>query len=961
MLAAVAQRVAAAAEPVCAAYLNRACGFVVRLDPSDSARASAHGTRDVTLTAGMVRLVETEDELAAVVAHEFGHHLAGHLGRQRTRGAVAGTVAATALGAVVPFGGLAGWALGQGAAQLGAGAARLAYSKGEEREADYLGAYLVARAGYDLERAGNLWARLSRPDAAARGSGLGGAPRHPSGGGRAARGVAPGGGGDPRLARPDAAAPGGIAVEPRARAVRPDGRTCWQPRIAAQVGPPRRNMNVAPAARRVLPGAACSTQHGPHGGPRADGEREGRCRGGGRGRSACAAGVERRRKPGPRRPVNKPMVQPLGGLDASGDAPPGLAEAPPPPFLEFARGVQRQSALRARITDAYRRPEEECLPPLLAAATLPEPVARAARGLARRLVEALRAKGGRGGVEALMREFSLSSEEGVALMCLAEALLRIPDSETRDALIRDKVGARDWRSHLGHSPSLFVNAATWGLVVTGKLTATSSEAGLAAALTRLIGRGGEPVIRKGVDLAMRMLGEQFVCGQTIEEALANSRRMEAKGFRYSYDMLGEAAATAADAARYFRDYEGAIHAIGKAAGGRGVVDGPGISVKLSALHPRYARAQRERVMGELLPRVLALAALARRLRHRPQHRRRGSGPARPVARHPGGALLRAGAGGMGRHRLRGAGLRQARLCHRGLAGGPRAAQRPPPDGAAGEGRLLGQRDQARAGGRAGGLPGLHPQGPHGRLLPRLRAQAAGRAGRGCFPQFATHNAQTLAAIHAMAGEDFRPGRYEFQCLHGMGEPLYEEVVGPAKLDRPCRIYAPVGTHETLLAYLVRRLLENGANSSFVNRIGDATGAGRGVDRRPGGGGARHRARRRARIRASPCRGRCSGRSGRTAPGSTCRTSSASPRSPPCCWRAPARRCAPRRCSATARRPAKRARCATPPTAATWWAASSRRRRRRWTRPSPRPPPPRLSGARSPPAERAACLHARSGR
>jgi len=174
MLAAVAQRVAAAAEPVCAAYLNRACGFVVRLDPSDSARAAAQGSRDVTLTAGMVRLVETEDELAAVVAHEFGHHLAGHLGRQRTRGAVAGTVAATALGAVVPFGGLAGWALGQGVAQLGAGAARLAYSKGEEREADYLGAYLVARAGYDLERAGNLWARLSRPDAAARGSGLAG-------------------------------------------------------------------------------------------------------------------------------------------------------------------------------------------------------------------------------------------------------------------------------------------------------------------------------------------------------------------------------------------------------------------------------------------------------------------------------------------------------------------------------------------------------------------------------------------------------------------------------------------------------------------------------------------------------------------------------------------------------------------------------------------------------------------
>src|SRR3954469_22387454 len=189
-------------------------------------------------------------------------------------------------------------------------------------------------------------------------------------------------------------------------------------------------------------------------------------------------------------------------------------------------------------------------------------------------------------------------------MCLAEALLRIPDRATRDALIRDKIGVGDWYSHLGHSPSLFVNAATWGLVVTGRLTSTTSEANLSAALTRLIARGGEPVIRKGVDLAMRMLGEQFVTGQTIEEALANSRRTGAKGSRYSYDMLGEAATTSADAERYWRDYEQAIHAIGNAAGGRGIYEGPGISIKLSALHPRYSRAQRDRMMGELLPRLL---------------------------------------------------------------------------------------------------------------------------------------------------------------------------------------------------------------------------------------------------------------------------------------------------------------------------------------------------------------------
>ncbi len=521
--------------------------------------------------------------------------------------------------------------------------------------------------------------------------------------------------------------------------------------------------------------------------------------------------------------MNKAVV-PASGGPGPGGLPRGTAEAPDPPspFLHFARGVQRQAPLRARIAEAYRRPEEECLP-LIAAATLPGPVSRAARDLARRLVEALRAKGGRrgGGVEALMREFSLSSQEGVALMCLAEALLRIPDSATRDALIRDKVGARDWRSHLGHSPSLFVNAATWGLVVTGKLTATNSEAGLASALTRLIGRGGEPVIRKGVDLAMRMLGEQFVTGQTIEEALHNSRRMEAKGFRHSYDMLGEAAATAADAERYFRDYERAIRAIGEAAGGRGVVEGPGISVKLSALHPRYSRAQRERVMGELLPRVLALAALARR--------------------YDIGLNIDAEEADR---------LDLSLDILEALCFAPELANW---DGVG----FVVQAYGKRAFSVLDWLVDLARRSGH-RLMVRLvkgaywdseikRAQVDGLEGfpvftrkvhtdvsylacarklldapDAVFPQFATHNAHTLAAVHAMAGDDFRPGRYEFQCLHGMGEPLYEEVVGPDKLDRPCRIYAPVGTHETLLAYLVRRLLENGANSSFVNRIGDAS-------------------------------------------------------------------------------------------------------------------------------------------
>ena len=186
------------------------------------------------------------------------------------------------------------------------------------------------------------------------------------------------------------------------------------------------------------------------------------------------------------------------------------------------------------------------------------------------------------------------------------------DKATRDALIRDKISSGQWEPHLGKSPSLFVNAATWGLLLTGKLVSTHSEGHLSASLGRLIGKGGEPLIRKGVDMAMRMMGEQFVTGETIEQALKNAREREAKGFRYSYDMLGEAALTADDAARYLKSYEDAIHAIGQAAAGRGVHEGPGISVKLSALHPRYARAQRQRVLDELVPRLLGLLALARR-------------------------------------------------------------------------------------------------------------------------------------------------------------------------------------------------------------------------------------------------------------------------------------------------------------------------------------------------------------
>ena len=490
-----------------------------------------------------------------------------------------------------------------------------------------------------------------------------------------------------------------------------------------------------------------------------------------------------------------------------------------PPFTDFAPPLSEPTPLRRAITAAYRRPEAEALAPLLDAATLPAPLAAEVADTARRLIEALRGKRRDSGVEGLVREYSLSSQEGVALMCLAEALLRIPDDATRDALIRDKIADGDWRAHVGGGRSLFVNAATWGLVVTGKLVESADDTGLGAALTRLIARAGEPVIRRGVDLAMRMMGDQFVTGETIEKALVRSRAMEAKGFSYSYDMLGEAATTAADADRYFADYEAAIHAIGQASAGRGVYAGPGISIKLSALHPRYARSQAARVFGELLPRVKALALLAHGYdigfnidAEEADRLELSLDLLEALATDPN----LAGWNGLG-FVVQGYGKRcpfvidwivdLARRSDRRIM--VRLVK-----GAYWDAEIK----RAQVDGLAD-FP-VYTRKVHTDVAYIACARKLLDARAHVFPQFATHNAQTLATIYRLAGPDFAIGDWEFQCLHGMGEPLYEEVVGPAKLDRPCRIYAPVGTHETLLAYLVRRLLENGANSSFVNRIAD---------------------------------------------------------------------------------------------------------------------------------------------
>ena len=475
-----------------------------------------------------------------------------------------------------------------------------------------------------------------------------------------------------------------------------------------------------------------------------------------------------------------------------------------------------QTPLRQAVTDAYRRDEIEAVQDMLQRAQMTDEERNAASELARRLVTQVRSSRTKAsGVDALMHEFSLSSEEGVALMCLAEALLRIPDNATRDRLIADKISEGNWKSHLNNSPSLFVNAAAWGLLITGKLTTNTSEKNMGSALSRIISKGGAPLIRQGVNYAMRLLGKQFVTGQTIEEALQNGKEREKMGYRFSFDMLGEAAYTEEDANRYYNDYVQAIHAIGKDAAGQGVYEGNGISVKLSAIHPRYSRAQHERVMSELLPRLKELFLLGKK--------------------YDIGINIDAEEANRLELSLD---LMEALVSDPDLAGYKgigfvvQAYQKRCPfvidyliDLARRNNQKLMIRlvkgaywDSEVKWAQVDGMDGYptYTRKVHTDISYLACARKLLDAQDAVFPQFATHNAYTLGAIYQMGkGKDF-----EHQCLHGMGETLYDQVVGPQNLGRRVRVYAPVGTHETLLAYLVRRLLENGANSSFVNQIVD---------------------------------------------------------------------------------------------------------------------------------------------
>ncbi len=482
------------------------------------------------------------------------------------------------------------------------------------------------------------------------------------------------------------------------------------------------------------------------------------------------------------------------------------------------RPIPEADPLREAMRRDWLADDEAVLRPLLPLADIGPERRTEAQVLARSLVGRLReAQQGKGGVDALLNEFSLSTEEGVVLMCLAEALLRVPDAHTADALIRDKLQGGNWSSHLGQSESIFVNASAWALLFTGKMVSYSDaqQRAMHGTLKRAAGRLGQPVIRRAVRRAMAIMGDVFVMGRHIEAAMQRASRQEARGYRYSYDMLGEGARTAAAAQDYFEAYLGAIEGIGRRQAGRGPEAAAGISVKLSALHPRYEYAQRDRVLAELVPRLKQLALRAR------DHDIGLTVDAEEAARLDLSldvieAVFRDPA-------LKG---------WSGFGLAVQAYQKRAPlliDWLAELARRVGRRLMVRLVKGAywdteiklaqqEGLAGypVFSRKPGTDLCYQACARKLLAHRRYLYPQFATHNAWTVAAILAM--DEDRRGGFEFQRLHGMGEALYDEVMRSHGIS--CRIYAPVGEHEDLLAYLVRRLLENGANSSFVNNIVD---------------------------------------------------------------------------------------------------------------------------------------------
>jgi len=487
----------------------------------------------------------------------------------------------------------------------------------------------------------------------------------------------------------------------------------------------------------------------------------------------------------------------------------------------FTGSLTTDCPIRQKIREFYRIDENVAVDHILPFAEVNVSARSRAWERARKMVLQIRQdQEGNGAIDALLNEYSLSSEEGVVLMCLAEALLRVPDKHTQDALIRDKISQGHWSTHLGSSDSLFVNASSWGLLITGSMVnyADKRKQDKFGLLKKTIGRLGEPVIRKSMNYAMKIMGKQFVMGESIADATIRAATKEQQGYVYSYDMLGEGARTMEDADRYLKSYQDAIEEIGKVAVASGKNDPrrvPGISVKLSAIHPRYEFTHKSRVMDEIVPKLKALCL-------------------------------------------------QAKAHNIGLTVDAEESERLDisldvieavfTDTDLGDWQGFGmalQAYQKRALIVVDWLRDLTLK-TNRRMMVRLvkgaywdteikNAQKDGMSHfpvftrksstdvsyHACanklldyrdsiYPQFATHNAYTAATIVELAGED--KNGFEFQCLHGMGDSLYDQIVSQEGIQ--CRIYAPVGQHEDLLAYLVRRLSENGANSSFVNAIVD---------------------------------------------------------------------------------------------------------------------------------------------
>jgi len=470
---------------------------------------------------------------------------------------------------------------------------------------------------------------------------------------------------------------------------------------------------------------------------------------------------------------------------------------------------------RQAIRSATLMDEQACLERLIPEARVPPSFRQRVSERAKRLIKDIRSHQGGFGVDAFMAEYSLSSREGVALMCLAEALLRIPDAETADRLIEDLIGGNDWQTHQGHSSSVFVNASTWGLMLTGKLLSDRRE-NWPTALAGLVKRTGEPVIRTAITQAMKLLGEMFVLGQTIEEALSRAKAGERAGYRHSFDMLGEAARTQAHADGYFAAYHAAIEAIARQAPQGGPQKAPGVSVKLSALHPRFEFAQRERVLNEMTPRLIELAERAKAadigLTIDAEEADRLDLTLDVIDRISASDALKG---------WNGLGLAVQAYQKRALPVIAWLADIAKRDGRRFMVRLVkgaywdSEIKRAQIAGLADYPVFTRKVNTDVSFMACAKALAADA--EAFYPAFATHNAHTLAfVLELMSGRT----DFELQRLHGMGDDLYEPMMAARAKPPRVRIYAPVGNHNELLAYLVRRLLENGANTSFVNRLSD---------------------------------------------------------------------------------------------------------------------------------------------